>query len=240
MNKILVLLAAAFLLIIGTTNNSKLQAQDPVYSPDVEVDVKSPDVEVHTKVQRHNQKQEMETLLGRGSSFGGFIALSSKVADVNGQTALLSGGQLAMVLNHSLNIGLVGYGLVTDVNANYLDTSGRNYFFEMGYGGLLVEPVIQPNKLVHLSFPIILGGGWAGVTDERFYEAGFNYDHDVVETDVFWVIEPSVNVEVNIWKIARIGFGIGYRYLGDTEFINTTDSNMSGLSGNVTFKLGWF
>jgi len=182
----------------------------------------------------------METLLNQKTSFGGFLGLSSKVADVNGQTALLTGGQLAMVLNHSLNIGLVGYGLVTDVNANYIDVSGRDYFFEMGYGGLLVEPVIRPNKLVHISFPVILGGGWAGVTDERFYEAGFNYDHDVVESDVFWVVEPSVNVEVNIWKIARIGFGMGYRYLGDTNFENTTDADMSGLSGNVTFKLGWF
>ncbi|MEZ4888971.1 MAG: hypothetical protein R3E32_29865 [Chitinophagales bacterium] len=183
---------------------------------------------------------EMETLLKRGTAFGGFGALSSKIADVNGQTALLTGGQLAVVLNHSLNIGLAGYGLVTDVNSNYIDIAGREYFYEMGYGGLLVEPVVHSNKLVHLSFPIILGGGWVGVTDERFYERGFDYDHDVVESDVFWVVEPSVNLEVNIWKIARIGFGLGYRYIGDTEFTNTTDADMSGVSGNITFKLGWF
>ncbi len=231
MKKISTLLIAVTLLIIGTTTNY-LQAQDPVYTDE------TPETEIRTDESR--QKPEMETLFRRGKAFGGFGALSSKVADVNGQTALLTGGQLAVVLNHSLNVGLVGYGLVTDVNANRIDIAGKKYFFEMGYGGLLVEPVIRPHKLVHLSFPVILGGGWAGVTDERFYESGFNYDHDVVESDVFWVVEPSVNVEVNIWKIARIGFGMGYRYLGDANFTNTTDADMSGLSGNITFKLGWF
>ncbi|MGB1243522.1 MAG: hypothetical protein ACPG49_13425 [Chitinophagales bacterium] len=234
MKKISVLIFAAMLLTIGMTTNN-LQAQDAVST-----DESSDMMEVNVNTEVAHQKPEMETLLNQKTSFGGFLAFSAKVADINGQAGVLTGGQLAMVLNHSLNIGLAGYGLATNVNANYMDVSGKDYFFEMGYGGLLIEPVIGTNKLVHISVPIILGGGWAGVTDERFYEVGFDYDHDVVESDVFWVVEPSVNVEVNIWKIARIGFGMGYRYLGDTNFENTTDADMSGLSGNITFKLGWF
>lgn len=56
----------------------------------------------------------------------------------------------------------------------------------------------------------------------------------------YWVVEPSVNLEVNVWKVMRVDFGVGYRYLGDADFTNTTDADMSGVSGNITFKFGWF
>lgn len=211
-----------------------LQAQDA--SPE------TPDMEADRSVEFKSSKQkpEMETLLKNGTSFGGFGAFSVKIADLNGQAGVFTGGQLATVLNHSLNIGLAGYALATDVNANYLDLEGNDYYFELGYGGLLIEPVIRSNKLVHLTVPIIIGAGWAGVSDRRFYQPGFHFDRDIEEEDVFWVIEPSVNLEVNIWKIMRIDFGVGYRYFGDANFTNTTDADMSGVSGNITFKFGWF
>ncbi len=229
MKKLTTILSLLFLLTAGMNN---LKAQDPVYENE------APEIE-NTETQK-DVEPEMETLIKKGTTIGGFGAFSTKITELNGQAAVLTGGQLAVVLDHSLNIGLVGYGLATDVNANYIDTEGNDYFFEMGYGGLLVEPVLQPNKLVHLSFPVLLGAGWAGVSDKRFFNSRFNYDRDVVESDVFWVIEPGVNVEVNIWKIAKVGFGLGYRYIGDADFTNTKDANMSGLSGNITFKIGWF
>lgn len=227
---------AFFCIFLVLGFGMELQAQDIISGEEPTLE----EIDRSVEYESPSKKNDMETLFKNGTSFGGFLAFSTKVADLNGQAGIFTGGQLAAVLNHSLNIGLAGYGLVTDVNANYVDVEGNDYYYEVGYGGLLIEPVIRSNKLVHLSVPVIIGAGWAGVSERRFFQSNFHFDRDVVEEDVFWVIEPSVNLEVNVWKIMRVGFGVGYRYFGDAEFTNTTSSDMSGVSGNVTLKFGWF
>lgn len=188
---------------------------------------------------RGKSSNEMQTLVKKGGGFGAFLAMELKPSVLNDQPALYTGGKVAIVAGGALNIGVAGYGLTSNVYSNNRDANGNKLYYESGYGGLLIEPVIANRKLVHLTFPILLGAG--GITEykERFWQDG-TFDSPERTWDMFFVAEPSINVELNITRMVRFSMGAGYRFVTDTELYNNTVSNLSGFTSNFTLKFGWF
>ncbi len=191
------------------------------------------------------QDREMQTLIKEGAKVGGFLAFEMKGTEINDQTALFTGGRLSMVAGHKINIGFGGYGLVSDVNSNYLDDEGERYLYEMGYGGLIIEPVAMPYNVVHVTFPVLLGAGGIGVHEQRFfdYNSGNTSQSESFEfrdSDFFLVVEPGINAEMNIARILRFGVGASYRLTSDTELLNQPNTSLDGMSVNLAIKIGWF
>ncbi len=192
--------------------------------------------------QDERAREDVETLFSSGTPVGGFVGVSYRPMELNGQAGVMAGGEAAIVLGHQLNIGFAGYGLLTDINSNYTDVNGNTYLYELGYGGLKLEPVIASHKMIHVTVPVLLGAGGATIARNRMwdYSDSFDWDTDVYDSDVFLVAEPGVNVEVNLFKILRLDAGVSYRFVNDVTLVNATNNSMSGFSGNVTLKLGWF
>lgn len=194
---------------------------------------------------RAKQENDVKTLFDSKGSFGGFLGFNMKVGDVNGQSALLLGGSISSVFSSKVNIGLAGYGLTTHVDGDTYDQEGELYQLDMGYGGLLIEPVIANKEVVHLTVPLILGAGGAGLRRDRFPRPqdpngnndNYYYHH---ESDAFVVIEPGLNVEINLMQNIRMGIGASYRYIYDNDLEGLSDSELSGFTGNIGFKFGWF
>jgi hypothetical protein len=183
---------------------------------------------------------EMNTLFNNGRVTGGFLGLVSKPADLNGQPAYFAGAHAAVVIGHNFNIGIVGYGLISDVESNYTDIDQNPYYIETGYGGLFFEPVIGSNRVFHFSAPVILGAGVAGIHRYRYWDNYDYNDNEFVDSDLYFVVEPAVNLEVNVFKVLRIAAGVGYRYISDSNLFQMSNDDMSGFTGNITLKVGWF
>lgn len=184
---------------------------------------------------------EEQTLIHGKVMHGGFGGPVMKVTQFCGDTGIMIGGRGAWVINHALAIGGGGYGLVSDIKApeDISKEAKENLVLEVGYGGPILEFIILSDKLVHLSVNTLIGGGGVSYLEEN-WRWDDRYYYDVYETDSFFVLEPSIDLELNIAKFFRVGMGISYRYVNDVELEGLKDSDISGLSGTFTFKFGRF
>ena len=185
------------------------------------------------------ESNEAKTLFGSGESFGGFMAVKTKLGEINDESGLLVGGELVAVVGHRMNIGFAGYGLVTEIDANTRDQAGQFYQINMGYGGLLLEPVIGNNKIVHLTVPIIIGAGGVGLHRDRFLRAE-REEEFFEDTDAFFIIEPGLNMQINLLKYVRMDIGLSYRHIDGTSIEEISDDDLGGLTVGMGFRFGWF
>lgn len=188
--------------------------------------------------------EDKHTLLSRKPLTGGFIGVTAKGGEINDQEDLWLGGEIATVFGNNLTVGLAGYGLVNSVQSFNLDFDGKILHYQAGYGGLYIEPAIFENSVINMSFPTVLGAGGigettiGGVIDEL---DGFDLeDDDLYYSDVFWVAEPSVALNLNISRWMKLSAGVSYRYVHELDLYDTPDDLLNGVNGNVSLKIGWF
>lgn len=192
-----------------------------------------------------NEYDSYQTLFGNNVSngaYGSFLMGYTKIGDYN---AFLTGYKGAWIAGHSIAIGMAGNAFVADLNSNVVPENDYNVLAG-GYGGLLVEPIIFPMKPVHLSFPIIIGAGAV------FFDTGYYNDYNSHPTNFepYFVVEPGLEIEMNICRFLRIGVGGAYRFTTDVDlkYTNSTGLEQTVLSGNemsnfntyISFKFGKF
>jgi len=191
------------------------------------------------------KNSEIKTIFGsQGITHGGFGAFSfNYTKEMLDRNALLLGARGGWIMNHWFSFGLGGYGLVTRINKDFIENGNiESYDFQTGYGGLFFEFAAAPKFPVHLTFPVLLGVGGCAYFERTntYYEGRQEWEYDYVESDAIVVIEPGVNLELNIVKSMRLGFGATYRYVEDLVMNNTSPDAMNGLSFNFTMKFGKF
>lgn len=202
--------------------------------------------------QAQENEQTPRTLFGKGHDIhhGGWGGPSTHVTSIMGHEALLVGARGGWLIDHGVTIGIAGHGLVTDVpNKKYDayriafgDSLRRGSQFRMGYGGLLIEPIIAPMNAVHVSLPIIVGAGGCGYQTYARLPQDDDYDPFQYRDDyqAFFVVEPGIEVEVNIIKLVRLGVGASYRYTTDIDLPETPKDALRGFNAGVTVKVGRF
>lgn len=182
-----------------------------------------------------------QTLIGSDEvEHGGYGAVVVKFTSVNDDLGVLVGGRGGWIINHTFSIGGAGYGLVNNVRANSVGPFGQE-FVDFGYGGLDLEFIANSDDLVHFSVHTLIGGGAAGF---RYGFGDDNWDWDSSDGnhrfDAFFVIEPGVNIDLNIIKWFRVSLGAGYRHVSGLSSGVTTNADISGPSGTLTFRFGKF
>lgn len=200
------------------------------------------------------QQQNINTLFGKDGGkiehggWGGFTLGYTKIA---GKDTFISGGRGGWLIDHRFTLGLAGYGFFSNIDFNgpYIPTID-NYSLGGGYGGLLLEPIIAPFSPVHISIPIIIGGGSAFVIDEMNYHGNYNGYYDYGSFASCFVFESGVDIEVNVVKFFRVALNVSYRYtsdldldyysiLGLKEFSVPSDA-LRGFNAGLTMKFGKF
>lgn len=176
-----------------------------------------------------------ETLLRGGPhSFGGFGGPMVRVTQAAGETVLLAGGGGAMLIDRRLAIGGAGFGGTAKVDA-IIDGNFVRGEMDLGYGGVFVEFITKPSKLVHATFGTLLGGGAVMVWPDSLRPRNrTGAEH------TFGVIEPYVGAEVNIVQWMRIGATAGYRTAFGAEDQRLVTQRLSGASGSLVFRFGKF
>ncbi|HAL57166.1 MAG TPA: hypothetical protein DCP63_12015 [Bacteroidetes bacterium] len=174
-----------------------------------------------------------ETLFNGNIESGGFGGPVLKAGGFNGEAGLLVGGRGGWIINNSFIVGGGGYGLVNSVKAKALGPRNQQYL-DFGYGGLELEYISRSNKLIHLSFMTMIGAGGVGWRDREM-----GYDNDS-NPDAFFILEPAVNATLNVTRYFRISAGASYRYISGVSSNATTNADLSGPSGTLTFRFGKF
>jgi hypothetical protein len=171
-----------------------------------------------------------ETLLAsdqiRSGGFGGPVV---KFGPVNDQSAVLVGGRGGWLINSIISIGGGAYGLSNRVTADSPDSVR----LQLGYGGLVLERVFMPLRMMHGSLSLLVGAGTVDMHESMHRD-------DRAETENFFVLEPEASLEINVGRFFRFCPGMSYRWLaGDSRYLDS-DWDISGWTGNLTFKFGKF
>jgi hypothetical protein len=187
---------------------------------------------------------EIKTIFGDTDhkiDHGGYGAFSVGYTQIGGEDVVTLGGRAGWIIDHHVTLGLAGTALV---NSIYLDgywPDEDGLYLVGGYGGFFVEPIIAPQFPIHVSFPIMIGGGGLALNDYTWHDYDWEYDeYEPYDWDYYFVLEPGVEIELNVVKFLRVAFGASYRYTTDMHIQELPNDLMRGFNGTVTLKMGVF
>jgi hypothetical protein len=176
--------------------------------------------------------QEPETLLGDNVEHGGYGGPVIRLSGINGQFGIFVGGHGGWIIDHRFVIGGGGYGLVGNtLDVPYVSPFGGRSYLTFGYGGLEVQYIGQPVKLVHFTVFTLVGAGGAN------YRAGGT---TMLDSDPLFVAEPGAGVEVNLTRTIRLSAGATYRLVRGVTLPGLTNGDLSGPSGFIGLGFGHF
>ena len=146
--------------------------------------------------------------------------------------SLLIGGEVCWVLNKKYQLGLGFTGLSTIVDAPQVFPV-EDLVLVTNYGGIIFGYHHNPHKLIHFEAQSLFGIGQAFYRD-RDYRATYN------QNDAYILIEPTVSAVLNVTTGFRLGAGFSYRLAQRVNLIGLENSDLAGLSLNLSFRIGRF
>ncbi|MDA3817310.1 MAG: hypothetical protein PF486_08030 [Prolixibacteraceae bacterium] len=189
--------------------------------------------------QEKNNDDEIQTIFKRSNRDGFYGAISVGYSPIDNTDGMVFSSRGCWIMDRWFGIGLGGTGFVNNLNQieDYLLENSFNdrSYLAGGYGGIVIEPILASRKPVHLSFPILLGGGAiAPVSDDTHTQPYSDIE------DVYFVAEPGIELEVNFTKWLRIAAFATYRYTSDIDIENVSKDALRSYSAGLTFKVGLF
>jgi hypothetical protein len=179
---------------------------------------------------------------------GGFFSFGSKLSTIHGNNVWFSGGTFGMVINHQMRIGLGGYSLESKSIFKYTNPEEYNKVYqfntELGYFGLTFEYVFLPDAPVHITTPVLFAGGRAYIKQQVPLNQVTFPDPEGIES-TYWatversnlaVIEPGINIEMEILSWMSLDLGTSYRFVLGSH-LNSFPNSDRILSG-VSFHTG--
>lgn len=192
-------------------------------------------------------EQEYATLLSRdkGLSHGAYVGMDFGYTEIANRNAFLTGVTIAWVIDHTVELGIAGKGFVTNPLPDLL-LENDNYLYTGGYGGLHCAVNILGRKPINVSIPVTLGAGEVSYIRSQY--TGY-YDNFYPESHyVYFVIEPGIELQLNMTKFFRLSAGVSYRYTSDIYLLYSNTSAqpvaspaiLRGMNAGIKIKFGRF
>lgn len=179
------------------------------------------------------------TLLGPDVDHGGYGGLVTKVTPINGQAALMLGGEGVWIIDRSVYVGAQAMGIVNSVDAPKLQATGKPYLLWLNEAGVRGGYILNSDNLVHFSAGALVGAGSMQLADRYPWT-----DPAKVETygdqDYYFLLEPEVGAELNVAPWMRARLGASYRIVSGAESEGMTNGALSGPAGSLTLMFGSF
>ena len=187
------------------------------------------------------QTGDVQTVFSGNITLTGYGAVTTRFTTIRGEFANLTGGYGGVYFNHRLMVGAGAYALTTNlgVPVEYRTDPTKRLSYEYGQVGMVTEYVVNSDKAVHLAFNLFAGGGFT-VQYLRHPNTTPGYVLLNDDEDWFFVIEPGVQMEVNLFRWMRFSPGVSYRGAIGVDGYGLSDRDLSNLSYNLTFKFGKF
>lgn len=115
--------------------------------------------------------------------------------------------------------------------------NGKTGILVGGRGGWIINHTF---KFVHLSFMALIGAGGVTYRNNDCEDWHWPDDNSRYRADAFFIAEPQVNATLNITTWFRMSGGLSYRFVEGLESNISTNKDLSGLSGGLTFRFGKF
>jgi len=179
----------------------------------------------------------------RAGECGGYGAITNKFTYIDGRYANMVGVYGGWYVNHSFLLGISASALTNDLKVplEYRAEPLENLSYMYGQVGMMTEYVVASNKAVHVAFNVFTGAGFTLQYERDDWHDDHEMDWDGKrDEDWFFVVEPGVQVEVNLFKWMRFSPGISYRTAVNSNALGLSDSKLSDISYNVTLKFGKF
>jgi len=190
---------------------------------------------------------QIGTLFGKNkdAKLGWFVGLDNGYTQFGSRDVHMSGLNAGLIVNHNFSIGFSGSGWTNRNSMYYCHvTDSTGAYLEGGFGRFILEYTLNPKSAVHLTFPLLIGGGGASYINDTDYwewdEDEWDTYHKNLDTDIFFSIEPGIRAEVNVFRFMRFNAGVSYRYVSGLELINTSGTMMNNFSFMAGLKFGKF
>lgn len=232
------------LFIVVLLSGLHVQSQDGSQDSKTKVSVETEPAGTKTVTTNvgEEEKDSHETLFKKAKVTGFYFATNTSGVKLKDGWSAWTGGSVALTFNDKVSIGFSGRGLVSEVFSEKLGRDSQQLNLISGYGGLLIEPILFNDKLIHVTFPVVIGGG-AYQLSERFWWDDYDFDdefHFHQEARPYLVINPGVNAELNVTKWFRVAAGVNYLWTEDFRDNQSRTQELSGFGGNASLKFGWF
>jgi hypothetical protein len=154
----------------------------------------------------------------------GFAGPTASFTAYNGQFSFMSGGGASMLINDFF-VGAFGLSRQNELDPDNPDD------FSFTYGGVITGYSILGDKAIH---PLVsLSAGWGNI----------KMNDDLTQPpvkDQVWVLTPTAEVEVNIFKFVRASAGITYNYTMGVDIAGLDNLDFSNLGGTFSVRFGFF
>lgn len=216
----------------------------------VEAQEKVPDkgeVKTEQPFETENANSDFKTLFGDDIEYGGYGAISVGYTNLDDLNAFQFGVQGAWIIGHGVGIGIAARGFISETSSFSSDDEWS--FLGGGYGGLFIEPIFFGKYPIHFTLPVIIGAG--GLTYSSSNYNDFGYWQDINIWDDFFVIEPGIEMEMNITNFFRLAAGFSYRFASGVNLTYTEMNDglgqqisviddLDGFNYRLSFKFGRF
>jgi hypothetical protein len=193
------------------------------------------------------QDYQINTLFNAGThrASGGYGALGNKFTYIRGEYANMAEVYGGWYINHRFLLGIEAAATTNniDVPVQFSTRPGEKMSYEFGQFGLMTEYTLWSHRAIHLSFHVMNGAGFTVQYKRNDFEEEDYWDDDTnypKNSNWFFVTEPGVKLEMNVFKWMRFSPGVSYRATFGSDGLGLSDSNLSDISYNATLKFGKF
>lgn len=168
-----------------------------------------------------------------------FKCPSITFTELNKSPSFGLGLRAGWIFNHSFSLGIGGNLFFTNIKANSSDTIN----YGMGYLGVIVEYIFKSKESLHVTMSTLIGGGIIGPWQSyNGYCCGYSSGRFITSanSDGFLVLEPGIDLLMNISWLIQVGAGVSYRIVSGIEKYGFSNPDLSGFSLNLIFQLRLF
>jgi hypothetical protein len=168
-----------------------------------------------------------------------FTCPSLSITSMKNNAAYGLGISAGWIFNRSFSLGVGSNLFLTNIKPDPPDTNN----YGLGYFGLTAEYLFTSKDWFHVALSTLVGGGifgpWQSYT---CYHDGYSSGRIITsaEADGFYLIEPRIDLLMDISWLVRIGAGVSYRFLSGIEKYGFCSADLNGFSLNLIFQLGLF
>jgi hypothetical protein len=176
---------------------------------------------------------------------GWFIDFNNNYTRLNGRDARMPGFAGGVVMNNDIYLGMRFKSFSWyDKGLYYNNVMPEECYLAGGFAGFYMESAVNYNDVLHLSFPVTIGGGGATYISKKEYpeldEGEIDFSRTELSASPFFVLEPGVNLEVNFSGFMKFYMGYSYRWLAGLNLENTNRNALNGSNLNIGLKFGRF
>jgi len=191
------------------------------------------------------QAQQIQTVFKSGRS-GGYGAISNKFTKIGDEYANMVEVYGGWYTNGRFLLGLGASAATNNIPVlpEHSVSPWKDMSYAYGQFGMVNEYVLGSDKALHAVFHLFTGAGFTAQYDRYGWDGDDEDFDDMFDTGVdenwFFVLEPGVQLELNVVKWMRFSPGVSYRLAYGSDAAGLSDNDLSNISYNLTLKFGKF